>query len=54
MVALLLSQILEEPYPRVNRKRSAAAAALDDNPSEIDLSSTNRTVSDPFNYNRIA
>jgi len=54
MVALLLSQILDEPYPRVNRKRSAAAAELDIRPSEIDLSSTNRAVNDPFNYKRIA
>jgi len=54
MVALLLSQILDEPYPRVNRKRSAAAAELDDKPSEVDFASTNRTVNDPFNYKRIA
>ena len=54
MVALLLSQILDEPYPRVSRKRSAATADLDENTVETDYASTNRTANDPLNYKRIA
>ena len=58
-MALLLSQILDDPtYPRLNRKRSAAAANLDDEPTtttvdQIDYSNTNRLITDP-SYKRIA
>jgi hypothetical protein len=52
MVQVLLAQILEEPYPRINRKRTAAAAKLDDGPNQIDFSDTTRQVNDP-EYRRI-
>ena len=56
VVALLLAQILDEPYPRVNRKRTASTAGLDSQSSqdkEGDYSNTNRTVPFP-SYRNIA
>jgi len=56
VVAHLLMQILEEPYPKVNRKRTASTAGLDSQSSqdkEDDYSNTNRVIPYPA-YRNIA
>lgn len=52
IIPLLLSQILDEPYPRINRKRSAETAELDEKPATVDYSSITRTFS-TIHYKRI-
>lgn len=53
LIARLFSQVLDGPYPRIDRKRSAAAAELEEKPVDSDYSSANRTIAD-YNYRRIA
>lgn len=50
-ITRLLSQILDEPYPRINRKRSAEMADLDNKPP-VDYSATDRLCTSP-DYKRI-
>jgi hypothetical protein len=42
-----LAQILEEPYPKINRKRKAGAAEMDRKSSATDYSSLERPVVQP-------
>lgn len=52
ILPLLLSQILDEPYPRISRKRSAETAELDEKPATVDYSSIDR-VFNSVNYKKI-
>jgi hypothetical protein len=53
-IPLLLSQILDEPYPRLNKKRTATAAGLDEpkEPDPLDYANTKRVVTSP-DYKKI-
>ena len=47
-IPLLLSQILDQPYPRVNRKRTATAADLDkEDTGLLDYSDAKRPRANP-------